>query len=109
MHDHIYIYLIVGINVVCQILLIRRQKMPDNRKWLFCSLAIAIPLVLMVSMRLLIAAGLLHAKLADQTSAERLITQIASIMLLAGPWLTSIAAVLFNINRRLQPQEPATT
>ncbi|MBT0665666.1 hypothetical protein KI809_15255 [Geobacter pelophilus] len=99
MPDQILIYLIVALNAICQLMLIWRQKFAPGVKWRYCCLAIAIPVVIMVSMRLFIAGGLIHGRVADQTTFERYLTTIASILLLAGPWLVTITT-LFTRKRQ---------
>jgi hypothetical protein len=44
--------------------------------------------------RLSVAGGAIHGRVADQSTAERWVTTAASATLLAGPWLATLAAVL---------------
>jgi hypothetical protein len=103
MSDHVFIYLIVAFNSICQIMLIRRQKLASNVKWKFCCLAAAIPVVIMLSMRLLIVSGTIHEYVAEQSPIEHSITEGVSILLIAGPWLVTIAAILTRIKNRVKP------
>lgn len=96
MSDHQLIYLIVLLNTLCQIMLIWRQRDINSTRWLFVGLAAAVPLLLMIVMRILVSGGVIHGHLADQTAPERALTHVTSILLLAGPWLVTLAAVLFN-------------
>lgn len=100
MHDHILIYLIVALNALCQLMLIWRQKLAASVKWKYCCLAIAIPVVVMVSMRLMIASGTIHGRVAEQSLVEQYITKATSILLLAGPWLVTLIALLARMRDR---------
>jgi len=101
MSDHVFIYLIVALNTICQIMLIRRQKLANNVKWKFCCLAAAIPGVIMLSMRLLIVSGTIHEYVAEQSLIEHSITKGASILLIAGPWLVTLAVILTRMRNRM--------
>jgi len=94
MADTIFIYLIVALNTCCQIMLIWRQKLPVGDKKKYIGLAVGIPVLIMVSMRLLIANGTIHGHVAEQSPVELFITRSASILLIAGPWLVTLAAIL---------------
>jgi hypothetical protein len=107
MPDQILIYLIVALNALCQVMLIWRQKLAPGVKWKYCSSAIAIPTLIMVAMRLFIAGGMIHGRVADQVPIERYITTIASILLLAGPWLVTLTT-LFNRKRQSMVTIPTT-
>ncbi len=96
MSDHVLIYLIVILNTLCQVMLIWRQKRVGNTRWLFMGIAVAVPLLLVVIMRTLVAGGMIHGYVAEQSKTEHLVTTAMSIMLLAGPWLATTAAVLSN-------------
>jgi hypothetical protein len=104
MSDHMVIYLIVALNAICQLMLIRRQKLARNLKFKFCCLAAAVPLVIMLSMRLLIAGGMIHEYVVEQSLIERSITKGASILLIAGPWLVTLAAILIRMRNRAMLQ-----
>jgi uncharacterized membrane protein len=47
-------------------------------------------------MRLLIAQGVIHARLADQSLVEQLITKGSSMLLIAGPWLITVVAIIMS-------------
>jgi hypothetical protein len=96
MPDHLLIYLIVLLNALTQAMLIWRLKLSPAIKWIFCCSAIAVPILLAVSMRLLIAQGAIHARIADQTFIEQLITKGSSVLLIAGPWLVTIFAIVIS-------------
>jgi len=107
--DHLLIYVIVALNALCQATLVWRLKFASSTKWKFCSAALAVPLVIMVAMRLLIASGSIHGRVADQSLVEQLITKGAGILLIAGPWLVTISAVMYRRRQRqsvqMQPAE----
>ena len=94
MHDALFIYLIVALNALLQVLLIRRLRFVEGGRWRYLWLAAGTPVVVMLAMRLAIMAGAIHGRVADQSSVERLVTTASSIALLAGPWLVTVAAVL---------------
>lgn len=100
MSDQLLIYLIVALNVACQLMLIWRQKFATGVKWKFCCLAVAVPAVIMVTMRLLIAGGTIHGRIAEQPLVEQYITNGASMLLIAGPWLVTLAAILTKMKNR---------
>jgi hypothetical protein len=100
MYDYLFIYLIVAFNTLCQLMLIWRQKLDSGVKWKFCSFAIAIPVVMMVSMRILIASGAIHGHVAEQSLFEQYLTKSASILLIAGPWLVTLAAIKAKMKTR---------
>lgn len=93
MYDYILIYIIVLLNALCQMMLIWRQRRIRSVRWLFIGGAAAVPLVVVTVMRTLVICGVIHGRLAEQTAAERLITQGSSILLMAGPWLVTLFAV----------------
>jgi hypothetical protein len=101
MPDQVLIYLIVALNVFCQLMLIRRQKVASSLKLKFCSLAVAIPVVIMLSMRLLIVSGTIHEYVVEQSPIEHYITKGASILLIAGPWLVTLAVIITRIRNRM--------
>lgn len=100
MYDHILIYLIVALNLSCQVMLIWRLKLEAKEKWKFISIAIAIPVLIMVTMRLLIFSGAIHGHVADQSLVEHYITKSSSVLLIAGPWLVTIAAIIAKMKTR---------
>lgn len=100
MHDQVLIYLIVALNALCQLMLIWRQKLAANVKWKYCGLAIAIPLVIMVAMRLMIASGTIHGRVAEQSLVELYLTKGAGMLLIAGPWMVTLIALLARMRDR---------
>lgn len=101
MSDQMFIYLIVALNTFFQLVLIWRQKLANNIKWKFCCLAAGIPVVIMLSMRLLIVFGTIHEYVAEQSLIEHYITKGASILLIAGPWLVTLAVILNRMRNRV--------
>ena len=89
-----FIYLIVALNTFVQLILIRSLNFPAGGKRKYYVFAIAIPVLIMLSTRLLIAVGMIHSRVADQSAIEQFITTAASILLMAGPWLSTLAAIL---------------
>jgi hypothetical protein len=51
----------------------------------------------MLTMRLLIASGAIHGLVAEQSPAEQFFTKGTSILLIAGPWLVTLAAILVKM------------
>ena len=100
MTDQVIIYLIVALNTFCQLMLVWRQKFPAGQRNRYCLCAVAIPLVLMLSMRLLVAGGLIHGRVADQSRLEHFITTVTCMLLVAGPWFVTIAAVIAKRRQR---------
>lgn len=98
MSDHILIYLIVLLNALCQIMLIWRLKHIGRSKSVFLFCAVLIPIVAALSMRLLVAKGIIHGHLNEQSRLEHLVTQAMSMLLISGPWLVTISAILSNKN-----------
>jgi hypothetical protein len=98
--SYLSIYLIVFLNAACHVMLIRRLKIDKVAKWKFCSLAIGMPLLIMMLMRLMVGIGLLHGRVAEQEGIERVITMLASMMLIAAPFIATGAAVLSSRKRR---------
>lgn len=94
MQDHLLIYVIVVLNMVCHALLIRRLKLDQRLKRKYCALAIGIPFAIALVMRLMIALGVMHGRLREQVALERGVTTLASIFLVAGPFLVTIVAVV---------------
>jgi ABC-type Na+ efflux pump permease subunit len=100
MSDHVIIYLIVALNTGCQLMLVWRQKFPAGARNRYCLCAVAIPLFLMFSMRLLIAGGMIHVRVADQSHLEHFVTTVSSMLLVAGPWFVTVAAVVNKRRKR---------
>ena len=94
MADHVFLYLIVLLNAVVQLVLIRSLNLPARAKRKYYAVAIAIPVLVMVSMRLLVAAAIIDSRVADQSLIERFVTDVAGILLIAGPWLATVAAIV---------------
>jgi hypothetical protein len=94
MPDQVFIYLIVALNTLVQLILIRSLNFPAGGKRKYYILAVAIPVLVMVAMRLSIVGGMIHGRVADQSAIEQYITGAASILLMAGPWLSTLAAIL---------------
>jgi hypothetical protein len=105
MSNHLLIYLIVLLNLLCQAMLIWRQKFLRSSRWLYIGLAAALPLGTALSMRLLIAGSIIHGHLAQQTRTEHLVTQAMSVLLLAGPWLVTGAAAIANRSGKLAAKQ----
>jgi hypothetical protein len=55
----------------------------------------------MLSMRLLIASGTIHEYVAEQSIIEHYITKGASILLIAGPWLVTLAVIITRMRNRM--------
>jgi hypothetical protein len=92
--DELFIYAIVLLNTLVQVLLIWRLKFPLGGKWKYILSALAIPVLIMGTMRLAVASGVIHERVADQSIVERIITMATSLLLIAGPWLATLAAIL---------------
>jgi len=102
MPDHILIYVIVILNALCQIMLIWSLKTLGRRRLGFMAVAAVLPLASALFMRILVYAGLIHGRIAEQSLIEHLLTQAVSILLIAGPWLVTVTAVLYRKNRKAQ-------
>jgi ABC-type multidrug transport system permease subunit len=100
MYDHILIYVIVSLNALCQLMLIWRQKRINNVRWLFMAIAVALPLLTAVIMRTLVACGAINGHVAEQSRTEHLVTSTMSMLLIAGPWLVTFAAVFTTRARK---------
>ena len=96
MPNHLLIYVIVALNVACQFMLIWRLKLERRDKVKYCLLAAVVPLIISATMRLMVGTGIIHVHLAEQNAIERTATSLASIFLIAGPFLVTVAAVLFR-------------
>jgi hypothetical protein len=108
MSNNMSIYLIVFLNAACHILLIWRLKLDRGAKWKYASLTIAIPVAVMLTMRLLVGIGLLHMRVAEQPWFERFFTILASVLLIAGPFLATGAGVVFSRKHRQPAGAPLT-
>jgi hypothetical protein len=94
MSDEVFIYLIVVLNILVQIMLIHSLRFPPGGRRNYYLCAVAIPVFVMGSTRLLIASGAIHSRVADQSMIEHLFTGAASILLMAGPWFVTLFAIL---------------
>ena len=94
MSDEAFIYLIVAFNTFVQVMLIGRLYFPSGGRRKYFLLAVGIPGLVMLSTRLLVATGMIHGRVADQTAIEQHITNAAGILLIAAPWLVTLAAIL---------------
>jgi hypothetical protein len=94
MNDPVWIYIVVVLNALLQVLLIRRLWFPPGRKWKFILAALAIPVLIALAMRLIVAAGWMPQQVAEQSPLQRGVTLVASALLMLGPWLVTIAAVV---------------
>jgi hypothetical protein len=111
MADELFLYLIVLLNTTVQLFLIRSLGLPAREKRKYLAIAIAIPLCVMASMRLLVLGGIVGGNVADQGFLERCVTDAAGILIMAGPWLATLAAVITRYRPRLlhhphRPGEP---
>ncbi len=100
MSDEVLIYLIVALNVLVQLMLLRSLNFPAGERGKYYLFAIGIPLVLMLSMRLLIAGGMIPARVAEQSTVEQFVTLAASVLLIGGPWLVTLAAIVSKKRKR---------
>jgi hypothetical protein len=96
MPDHLLIYLIVLLNALTQAMLVWRLKLVPAIKWKLCCSTVAVPLLLALAMRLFIAQGIIHARIVEQTLIEQLVTKGSSMLLIAGPWLVTITAIIIS-------------
>ncbi len=94
MSDKVFIYLIVALNIFVQLMLIRSLNFPPGGRRKYYLLAVAIPVAIMLSMRLLIVAGVIHRRVADQSAIEQFMTNAASAILMAAPWLVTLFAII---------------
>jgi len=96
MSDELFIYAIVVLNVMVQLLLIARLKFPPRSagKWKYGLLAAAVPLIVVGAMRLLIKSGAMPAAVAEQSAAQHVVTLAASLVIVVGPWAVTLAAIL---------------
>ncbi|GFO56267.1 hypothetical protein GMSM_32740 [Geomonas sp. Red276] len=111
MPNHLLIYVIVALNAACHPFLIWRLRLSKGEKWAHAAAAIAAPLLVMSVMRLLVAVGAIHARVAEQGGAERAITTLASILLIVSPLLATVAG--FSRSRKsaqaIPPSSPQPT
>jgi len=100
MSNNMLIYLIVALNAACHAMLIWRLKLGRWAKWKYCSLAVGIPLLIAMGMRLMVAVGVMHGRVAEQAGIERLVTSLAGMLLIAGPLMATGAAIIFGRKKR---------
>jgi len=98
--NNLSIYLIVALNAACHVMLIWRLKIDKAARWKFCTVAVATPLLIMVAVRLMVGIGLLHGRVAEQGGIERFVTTVASMLLIAAPFMVTGAAILFGRKQR---------
>ena len=94
MSDGLSVYLIVGLNISVQLMLIRSLRFPPGGKRKYYLLALAIPIAIMLAMRLLVASGVMHGRVAEQSLLAQLLTQTAGVVLMASPWLVTAFAIV---------------
>ena len=97
MHDPVFVYLIIALNAALQVMLIGRLKLPPSVKRRHQLAAIAIPILIMLAIRVAIAAGLMHERVDEQSATERSITLAAGMALLAGPVLATVSALVARL------------
>lgn len=106
MADELLIYVIVLFNALVQLALIHGLDIPVGNKRKYYGLAVAIPVLVMASMRLSVYLGLIHGHVADQGFLERYATDVASVMLVAGPWLATLGALRCRYRRKAAAEPP---
>ncbi|GFO58005.1 hypothetical protein GMST_03300 [Geomonas silvestris] len=99
--NNLSIYLIVLCNALCHVMLIWRLRLDLAAKLKFWALCAGIPLAVMVTMRLMVALGMIPARVAEQGMWERATTLLGSVLLLAGPFLATGAALMYRRRSRL--------
>lgn len=99
MNNDLMIYSIVALNILVQLALIARLKFPPGAKWKYALAAASIPVLVMLCVRALVAGGLLHERLVEQSMLERAFTTLASLALVLGPVGVTIFAVVSKKRR----------
>jgi hypothetical protein len=94
MSDDLFIYVVVVLNILVQLMLIRSLRFPPGGRRKYYLLAICIPIAIMLSMRILILTGAITARVASQSVIEQLITSAAGVLLMASPWLVTMFAIV---------------
>jgi hypothetical protein len=107
MPNNLLIYVIVALNAACHPMLIWRLKLDKPTKWKFSAMAVAAPVLVMCAMRLLVAVGVMHGRVADQATMERAITSAASMLLIVGPVMATAAAIIFSRKQRSAMAQPS--
>ena len=82
-------------------MLIWRLKFEKYSKWKYCSLAVAVPLLIAVAMRVMVSIGAINVQISEQTFLERVVTSLASILLIAGPFIVTVSAMMLRRKRRI--------
>ncbi len=103
MQDHILIYFIVALNALCQLILIWSLKKLGKHRVFFMAAAGLLPLTAALFMRGLVAAGFIHGRLVEQSQLEHIFTQTMGVLLVAGPWLVTITAILYRRSGKFLP------
>ena len=94
MSDDLFIYVVVALNILVQLMLIHSLRFPPGGRRKYYLLAIGIPIAIMLSMRLLIVAGAIPGRVADQSMIEQLVTSLSGVLLMASPWLVTMFAIV---------------
>ena len=71
MPDELFIYVVVALNILVQLMLIHSFRFPPGGRRKYYFLAVGIPIAIMLSMRLLIVAGAIQNRVADQSTIEQ--------------------------------------
>ena len=100
MSDPLFVYLIVALNAGLQAMLIGRLKLSPTTRRRHQIAAIAVPVFVMLATRLAIAGGLMHERVDAQSGAERWVTLAAGIVLLGGPVLVTLSALVARLKGR---------
>ena len=75
-------------------MLIRRVKIKHSLKLYYIVSTLAIPFCIIVLMRLMVHLNVISSSIQSQTSTEKIITTSMSFLLLAGPWIATIIALI---------------
>jgi hypothetical protein len=102
MLDHAFIYLIVVLNILVQLVLIRSLGFPAGEKRGYYAFALATPVLVIVLMRVLVATGLVEAQVAGQSPFAQFLTAAAGILVIGAPWLATVGALF----RRMRGNRP---
>lgn len=94
MSDEAFIYVIVALNILVQLMLIHSLRFPPGGRRKYYFLAAGIPIAIMLLMRLLIVLGAIQNRVADQSVVEQLVTSTAGVVLMAAPWLVTLFAIV---------------
>ncbi len=94
MSDDLFIYVVVALNILVQLMLIHSLRFPPGGRRKYYLLAIVIPIAIMLAMRLLIVVGAINNRVADQSTVAQLVTSAAGVLLMASPWLVTMFAIV---------------